>query len=62
MVDVTLPLAAFALALLSLGGAWQSAGLGLLVLASGIIPVVAFKVFRAWLRGDLAARTNAARA
>ncbi|MFN4100195.1 MAG: tellurium resistance protein [Pararhodobacter sp.] len=60
---LTFPLAAAAsAAILALGvpGLWI--GAALLALASGLTPYVAFRVLKAWAKGELAARTNAASA
>ncbi len=61
----SLPMAALASAALTLaglsgGGIWRLLGGLVLVAASLAIPVIAAKVLRLWLRGQLAARTNAA--
>ncbi len=54
------PLAAYAQALLTLGGAWQGAGAVVLAAATAVVLPVAGKLLRGWITGDLAARTNAA--
>lgn len=59
----TFPLAAFAAAMLVLGGPVASAlGAAALVAGTLAIPVIAARVLRAWMQGGLAAKTNAARA
>lgn len=58
----TFPLAAFAGAMLRLGGAWGGFGLAMLALAAVVVPVIGWKVLRMWPKGDLASRTNAAEA
>lgn len=59
---MTFPLAAFATALIRLGGLWSWAGLALLGLALGTIPLIAWNVLKLWPGGRLAAKTNAAEA
>ncbi len=59
---MTLPLAAFAAAMIRLGGPWTLAGIGLLALALVAIPWIAWRVLSMWARGSLAAKTNAAEA
>lgn len=61
----TFPTAAFATALLSVSGGAGVAGAAgglVLVVATLSVPVITFRVLRSWARGELAARTNAARA
>ncbi|KCV83792.1 C4-dicarboxylate transporter/malic acid transport protein family [Actibacterium atlanticum] len=63
----TFPIAAFAnlmFAMDSAAGGTTFALIGILALvaASAIIPVIAVKVFQAWAKGQLAVKTNAARA
>lgn len=58
----TLPLAAFATALLTLGGAWAMAGNLVLGLGFLTIPSIAWSVLKLWPTGRLAAKTNAAEA
>jgi len=60
---LTFPLAAAAsAAMVALGTPGLWIGAGLLAVATGLTPYVAFRVFKAWAKGDLAARTNAATA
>jgi tellurite resistance protein len=59
---MTFPLAAYATALLTLGGVWALAGNIVLGLAFLIIPPIAWKVLKLWPAGRLAAKTNAAEA
>jgi tellurite resistance protein len=59
---LTFPLAAYASLCLSLGGVWLYPGLALVLLGLGIIPAIAVKVIQLWVRGTLAAKTNAATA
>lgn len=56
----TFPLAATAALWLSLGGFWRWPGLAALLLATVIVPLIAWKVVRAWAQGQLAIKTNAA--
>lgn len=56
------PLAAYANALLTLGGAWQAAGAVMLAAATVVILPISVRILRAWPGGDLAAKTNAATA
>lgn len=56
----TFPLAAFASALFVLG--FELAGIGALIAALGLIPVIAWRVIKLWGSGQLAAKTNAAEA
>ncbi len=58
----TFPLAALALALIRGGGLWQPIGLGVLVVALGVVPAVLWWVLKRWPGGRLAAMTNAAEA
>ena len=56
------PLAAYANALLTLGGPWRAAGVVVLASATVMVLSVAARILRAWMSGDLAVRTNAATA
>jgi len=56
------PLAAYASLLLVLGGGWLWPGGAVLAASIGIVPWVAVKVLQAWVKGGLAAKTNAATA
>lgn len=58
----TFPLAAYASALLTLGGVWTWPGLAVLALALAAVPAIAWQVLKLWPGGRLAARTNAAEA
>lgn len=61
----TFPLAAFASSLIVLSGGQGPMGIAggvILVLATLLIPAIAFRIFRLWPGGKLAARTNAAEA
>jgi tellurite resistance protein len=58
----TFPLASYASLLLALKGMWLWPGLVILIAAIGIVPAIAIKVLQAWMRGSLAAKTNAATA
>jgi tellurite resistance protein len=58
----TFPVAAAATALMLQGGVLALVGQGLLVLALGMIPWIAWRVLKLWPGGQLAARTNAAEA
>ncbi len=58
----TFPLAAYSNALLILGGPWRAAGVVVLAAATLVVLPVSGKILRGWVSGDLAARTNAARA
>ncbi|MFM7333790.1 MAG: tellurium resistance protein [Tabrizicola sp.] len=58
----TFPLAATSTALMLQGGALGQLGQGILVLALGIIPWIAWRVLKQWPGGRLAAKTNAAEA
>ncbi|KAF0170906.1 MAG: tellurite resistance/dicarboxylate transporter TDT family [Rhodobacteraceae bacterium] len=58
----TFPLAAYASALIGLGGPVGQAGLVLAVIALGVIPPIAWTVIKLWPTGKLAAKTNAAEA
>jgi tellurite resistance protein len=57
---LTFPVAATAQLWLAMGGGWQIAGAAVLILATLGIPVIAFRVLRAWASGALAIKTNAA--
>lgn len=59
---LTFPAAATASLWLVLGGVWYWPGVGLLVLATFAIPVIAFRILRLWAGGQLAVKTNAATA
>jgi tellurite resistance protein len=59
----TFPLAAYSIALLSLGGqstVIAAAGFGVLVVASALIPLIVIRVLRLWASGKLAIATKAA--
>ena len=56
------PLAAYCSLLMLLGGLWLWPGVVVLAGAVGIVPVIAVKVLQAWVKGGLAAKTNAATA
>ncbi len=56
---ITFPPAALALALMSMGGVWTTAGLVLTALATPLIVTLALKVLRLWPGGKLGAKTNA---
>jgi len=58
----TFPIAAYASALLALGGLLTTAGVLVLILALGLIPAIAVSVLKLWPTGKLAAKTNAAEA
>jgi tellurite resistance protein len=58
----TFPLAAYASALIGLGGMAGQAGLVLLAIVLGVIPAIAWAVIKLWPTGKLAAKTNAAEA
>ena len=58
----TFPLAAFATALMTLGGTWEAPGLAVLVLALGVIPAISWNVLKLWPGNRLAVKTNAAEA
>lgn len=58
----TFPLAAFAGAMVRLGGALGAFGLGMLALAAVAVPAIGWGVLRMWPKGTLAAKTNAAEA
>lgn len=63
----TFPIAAFANLMFAMdaaagGTTFALIGILALVAASAIIPVIAVKVFQAWAKGQLAVKTNAARA
>ena len=57
---LTFPLVAYASALFALG--FDLAGMGVLVVALGVVPVIAWRVITMWGSGQLAAKTNAAEA
>jgi tellurite resistance protein len=59
---MTFPLAALAAALIRTGGGWQMVGVGLTVVALGLIPWILWWVLKRWPGGKLAAVTNAAEA
>lgn len=58
----TFPLAAYASALIGLGGLGETAGLVLAVIALGVVPAIGWNVLKLWPTGKLAAKTNAAEA
>lgn len=58
----TFPTAAFATALLTLGGTWELPGMVVLTVALGIIPAIAWNVLKLWPGNRLAQKTNAAEA
>jgi tellurite resistance protein len=58
----TFPLAAYAAALIRLEGIFLWAGVGVLVVAVGVVPLVLWRVLKMWPGGKLAAKTNAAEA
>jgi tellurite resistance protein len=58
----TFPLAATASLWLMQGGGWLWAGQGVLLVATGIVPAIAFRVMKLWAGGQLAVKTNAASA
>jgi tellurite resistance protein len=58
----TFPLAAFATALLSLGGSWELPGIVVLTLALGVVPAIGWNVLKLWPGNRLATKTNAAEA
>lgn len=55
----TFPLAAFASALLTLGGVAEPLGLLVLLAALGLVPMIALRVIKMWPAGKLAAKTGA---
>jgi len=59
-VSLTFPLAAFTSAMFTLG--WDWPGVVGLILALGLVPWIAYRVFKMWATGSLAQRTNAAEA
>jgi tellurite resistance protein len=59
---LTFPLAALAASLLRGGGVWQTVGIGLTVVALGVIPLILWWMLKRWPGGKLAAVTNAAEA
>jgi tellurite resistance protein len=58
----TFPVAATATFLLAAGGPLLWPGIAALVLASALIPVIAYRILRMWIAGSLAVKTNAASA
>lgn len=58
----TFPTAAFASALLTLGGAWEAPGMVVLAVALGIVPAIAWNVLKLWPGNRLAVKTNASEA
>lgn len=58
----TFPMAAFASAMIAMGGVWQKAGFVWLVIAALAIPMIAWRVLKMWPGGKLAGKTNAAEA
>lgn len=58
----TFPAAAFAAALLTLGGSWEVPGMVVLAIALGIVPGIAWNVLKLWPGNRLAVKTNAAEA
>lgn len=58
----TFPLAAFASALMALGGVAEYAGLAVLLGAIALVPMVAWRVLLMWPGGKLAAKTGASQA
>lgn len=61
----TFPVAAFATAMVTVSGGQGAIGLfggGVLVLATLVVPAIAFRVFKLWAEGKLAAKTNSAEA
>lgn len=58
----TFPLAAFASALITLGGRWEVPGLLLAAAGLCVIPAIAWNVLKLWPGNRLAAKTNAAEA
>lgn len=59
---LTFPLAAYASALILLGGWYELPGLVLALAALGAVPAIAWNVLKLWPGGRLAAKTNAAEA
>jgi tellurite resistance protein len=59
---LTFPLAATATLWLSLGDLWLLPGAAALVAATAILPAIAIRLYKMWAKGDLAAKTGAARA
>ncbi|MGL4310933.1 MAG: tellurium resistance protein [Paracoccaceae bacterium] len=57
----TFPLAASASLFLRLDGPWIWPGIVALTAASGIVPLIAIRIFKLWAKGDLGPRTNAAK-
>ena len=58
----TFPTAAFASALLTVGGAWEVTGMVVLAVALGIVPAIAWNVLKLWPGNRLAVKSNAAEA
>ena len=58
----TFPLAAFASALLAVGGVWYWLGVAMAIAAVIAVPMIAFRVLKMWATGALAGKTNAAEA
>ena len=58
----TFPLTAATSAALGLPAPWHWAGMALLILSLGAVPVIAWQVLKLWPAGRLAAKTNAAEA
>jgi tellurite resistance protein len=58
----TFPLSAAASAALAMGGAWQWAGMILLAVSLGAVPLIAWQVLKLWPGNRLALKTNAAEA
>jgi tellurite resistance protein len=61
----TFPLVAFATAMLLVSGGQGALGLiagALLLAASGVVPLIAYRILKLWAQGTLAAKTNAAEA
>lgn len=52
----TFPMAAFASAMIAMGGVWQKAGFVWLVIAALAIPMIAWRVLKMWPGGKLAGR------
>lgn len=58
----TFPMAAFASAMIAMGGVWQQAGFVWLILTVFAVPMIAWRVLKMWPGGKLAGKTNAAEA
>lgn len=58
----TFPLAASANFWLAMGGVWRLPGAFLLIAATLVIPVIAWRILQLWAKGQLAVKTNAATA